>query len=148
MVVSLFAYRRPEKLLLLRKALSKQQIEKIYIFCDGVNRQEHAESVNSTRKVARSFADEFSTEVIERSVNIGLNQNLLSGIDYTLSRHEFAIFLEDDVLPTEAFFKFVRQAQSRYQREENIFSISAFHPVRSEFILSDVFLSRRFFCWG
>ncbi len=142
--LAIFAYRRADKLAALREAVAGWQ-GPIRIYCDGARGGDDAGDVAAVRAEARNFV---GAVVVERPENYGLSRNLRGGIGETLSTHEAVIVLEDDVQPRTGCLDFFTWGLEQAKAREDIFSVSAYHPLGGEGGLPELFLSQRFLCWG
>ena len=82
--IALFVHRRPWHTKQTLQALARNEgarMSPLYVFADAARSSEEAAAVAETREVARNAQGFASVDVIERSVNIGLAQSLIEGID-------------------------------------------------------------------
>ncbi len=148
-VVAVFSYKRADKLRTVLRALEGAKIDRLYHFCDGPRSETDREAVEENRRVVQAFDGGFPQEVILREKNVGLAGNLVGGLNHVLARHETIIVLEDDIVPRAGFFEYMTSALERFALRKEIFSVSAYHALKDyDRPLPELFLSRRFFCWG
>jgi hypothetical protein len=147
--LAVFSFRRPDKLRQVLTALPGCGVSKIYHFCDGPRSDADNAICEDNQKVALSVDTKIPTEFHIRERNIGITENLISGIDYVLTHHDAIIVLEDDIIPNSYFFEFIRTSLISYKDRRDIFSISGYNPLPNNDIPNmSTFLSPRFFCWG
>ncbi len=122
----------------------------LYVYSDGPADQAVAPAVQAVRElIAR--VDFVETRLIARDRNLGLARSLVTGVTETLSRHPAAVFLEDDCLPLEGFWPFMRQALDQYRDHPTVLSVGA-HLAPTIAVPPDypfrAVLSPRFASWG
>ena len=74
-----------------------------------------------------------SVTIIKRKINIGLEKNLIKGLEYIFKNHETVIVLEDDIATSKYFLKYLNDALNKYENVEK--SMSSFWI----FILREIF---------
>lgn len=160
--IIVFAYNRPEHLRKTLNALAGNTLAKeseLFIYCDGAKESatdEQKTNVIETRKVARELAvvPTFKeVNIIERAENYGLGKNIITGVTEVINKHGRAIVLEDDLLTSPYFLKYMNEALDKYESYPSVFSISANRPPVSKMAIPtdyeyDVFVSLRPFSTG
>jgi hypothetical protein len=63
------------------------------------------------------------------STNLGIRKRFVSGLDWIFASVSEAIILEDDCLPTPAFFSFQQQMLLRHRDNDDIGIICGFNPI-------------------
>lgn len=110
--------------------LSKNELaqdSKVYIFCDGPREDKDKEKVNEVKDVVLSFNYSFKDfKLIQRASNLGLAQNLSSGISEVLSENEKIIVLEDDLITSPLFLRYINLGLEKYASNSNIYSINGY----------------------
>jgi len=133
--IAIFAFRRPEHTARLIRSLlanPEARASRIYAFCDGARRQEDAPLVARTRQVIAE-AGLPHLELIERPANLGLARNVIDGVSRLCADAGRAIVLEDDLILSPTFLRYVNEALDRYRDEPRVFHVSGFmYPVRHE----------------
>lgn len=131
--IALFAFRRPELTArLLRSLLASPEIQtsRVYAFCDGARREEDAPLVARTRKVIAE-AGLPDLELVERPGNMGLAGNVVDGVTRLCRESGRVIVLEDDLILSPGFLRYMNHALDRYQDEAQVFAVSGYmYPVR------------------
>jgi hypothetical protein len=124
--VLLIVFNRPS---LARKVLEKIRTakpSKLYIACDGPRAEKigEVELVKKVRKVAEEvdWPCEVKTRFLEK--NLGCGRAVSSAIEWFLNDAKEGIILEDDCLPTPAFFRFCAVMLERYRHETRVGMIS------------------------
>jgi len=133
--IALFAFRRPERTArLLRSLLANPEVRssRVYAFCDGARREEDEPLVARTRQVIAE-AGLPHVEVVERPRNLGLAANVVDGVTRLCGEAGRVIVLEDDLILSPRFLRYLNDALDRYQDEPRVFAVSGYmYPVRSQ----------------
>jgi FkbM family methyltransferase len=151
--VVLFVYNRPEHTLKTLEALSKNQLANeslLYIFADGP--KENADE-NDLRKIIETRdclrSRRWCKDVIikENEINLGLANSIIAGVTEVVNRHGNIIVLEDDLVTSIGFLKYMNSALSVYKSEKKVMHISGYmFPVKGK--LPETFFYRQASCWG
>lgn len=126
--IALFVYKRPEHT---RRTLeSLMQCPEfaespLYVFCDGVKKEEDREKVNQTRELVHSLLNE-TAKIIESSENKGLANSIIAGVSHICEIYGRVIVLEDDLVVAPEFLTFLNNALDKYQDEESVMQVSGY----------------------
>lgn len=159
--IALFTYSRADHTRqavesLLQNAEAKDS--DLYIFSDGPKTEEKRAAVEENRKYIHSIkeindnADDNeksfrSVTIIEREKNWGLANSLIAGITEIVNKYGRVIVVEDDLIVSPYFLKFMNDGLEKYKDEDRVASISAFlNPVEGD--IPETFFLRYFACWG
>lgn len=157
--IVLFVYNRPwhtEQVLnyLLLNDLSQEST--IYIFSDGPKNdatEEQKQKIHEVRKVIR--IKQWCKEVFinESENNKGLATSIIDGVTEVVNIHGKVIVLEDDLLTSKYFLKYLNNGLDYYQNKKSVFSICADRPPYKFLEIPkdydyDVFVSLRPFSTG
>jgi len=147
--VALFVYNRPYHTKKVLEGLKKNNIKKLYIFADGLKKEEHRKDFDELRSLIDSI-DWCETEIIKQSENKGLANSITYGINYVLERHERVISLEDDCVPTPNYLDYMEQCFDKYEDNEKVMSVAGYSwPVDiPENYDSDIYFVYRLSSWG
>jgi len=148
--VALFTYNRPDKTAAVLSALARQDMGKLYVFCDGPKNDRDKEAVRQNIEIIKSFSN-CDKHVQLSKENQGLARSLISGISTAFESAESLVILEDDCLPLPNMMSFIEQNLSHWREFPDVFSISAHHFIRGVALKRlpyDIFFSKRFLCWG
>ena len=172
--IALFTYNRADHTKQAVESLQKNEEAKysdLIIFSDGPKNEKAKKGVEENRIFIRSLRDVNdnanlnisdnspslsregrevffkSVTIIEREKNWGLANSLIAGITEIVNKYGRVIVVEDDLLLSPFFLKFMNDALEKYDEEERVASISAFlNPVEGE--VPNTFFLRYFACWG
>lgn len=131
--IALFTYNRPEHTRQTIEALQKNiyaEQSVLYIFSDGPACEQAAKDVARVREYIRSVKGFKEVAVIERKENWGLAKNIIDGVSSIVERHGKIVVLEDDILTSRYFLKFMNDALELYKDEERVMQISGYsYPI-------------------
>jgi hypothetical protein len=151
--IVLFVYNRPEHTRQTLEALSANHLakeSKLYVFCDAPRDLSAAESaaVQQTRKVVESKAWCGDVSIRYRTENVGLAENIVSGLNEVLELHDRVIVLEDDIVTSKGFLKYMNESLVLYEKSKEVMHISAYmYPVSNRILNGTIFL-KILSCWG
>lgn len=123
----LFIFRRPHTTEKVLRALKRAQIRKIYVIADGPREGNLSESelVLATRDLVDELITWNCTVVkIYSSLNLGLRQRVISGLDEVFQIETAAIILEDDCEPSESFFPYAAELLKNYRSDLRVGLVS------------------------
>lgn len=127
--IVLFVYNRLEHTKQTIKALQKNTLateSELYIYSDGPKNNEVAVTVDKIRKYLKSIDGFKNVFIVERERNFGLAASIIDGVTSVINEYGKVIVLEDDLITSKYFLKFMNDALMVYDDVENIFSITGF----------------------
>ena len=149
--VVLFVYNRILHTKKTLESLRKNFLAKestLYIYSDGGKNKEDQEKVDEVRSYIKGLTGFGEMKIIERESNLGLADSIVDGVTSVINRHNKVIVLEDDIVTSPFFLKFMNDALKHYEREKKVMHISGWtYPVRFKEKKS-TFLWRVMNCWG
>lgn len=149
--IVLFAYRRPEHTRRTLEALAANEMaseSELFVFIDGPRGEDDKGNVAEVRHLAQMTKGFARVEVIQRSRNYGLAQNIIEGVTEIVNYYGRVIVLEDDIMTSPFFLKFMNEALHRYAGEPKIWHVSGWnYPIDPEG-LPEAFCWRVMNCWG
>ena len=130
--IILFCYNRPfhvEQTLetLSRNELADQSV--LYIYCDGPKpgaTEEQKQRIADTRAVVRKKQWCKEVHIVEFEKNKGLAGNIVDAVTDIVSKYGKVITLEDDIITSKGFLKFMNEALTIYQKDERVMHISGY----------------------
>lgn len=103
--------------------------------------------VLETRNYIKSVIGFRSIVIIERSKNWGLSRNIIDGVTSVINEYGKVIVLEDDLVVSPFFLKYMNEALDFYEKEEQIVCIHGYvYPVKRK--LPETFFIKGADCWG
>lgn len=147
--IALFTYNRADKT---RRALeslllnAEARDSDLFIFSDGAKNEKAVQGVEDNRKYIHTISGFKSITIIEREKNWGLANSLIVGITDVINKYGRVIVVEDDLILSPYFLKFMNDGLDKYKNDDRVASISGFlNPVGE---VSEPFFLRYFACWG
>jgi hypothetical protein len=151
--IVLFVYNRPWHTVQTLEALhknAKADRSVLYIFADGPKdnaTEEELEQISATRKIIRSKQWCEEVNIIEKRRNEGLAVSIIAGVTEIVSRHGKVIVLEDDIVTSKGFLRYMNDALTLYDNETRVMHVSGYTlPVESS--LPSTFFYNTNTCWG
>lgn len=132
--IVVFSYNRPDHLRRTLEALAKNDLAEesvLYIYCDGAKAdatEEQQQRVAENRKVAHASTGFKELQVVEAEHNKGLANSIIGGVSEVVNKYGRAIVLEDDLLTSPYFLKYMNSALEYYNDRPAVMSISANRP--------------------
>ena len=123
--VVFFIFKRPDTTERVFQAIREARPKKLLIIADGPrqDRPGEKEACQRAREIVEKI--DWDCEVLRNysDVNLGCNERIVSGLNWTFSQVEEAIILEDDCLPAPSFFRFCEEMLERYRDVPSVFSV-------------------------
>src|SRR3989304_1363090 len=119
----------------------------LFIYSDAAKTEKNKKLVAEVRDYIKTI-DGFRKVIIkEGKENKGLALSITSGVSEILNKYDNAIILEDDLELSPFFLKYMNEALSLYEKEEDVISIHGYvYPVKKK--LPETFFLRGEACWG
>lgn len=148
--IALFAYNRLPHVRQTVEALSRNPeagSSELFIFSDGAKNAAGGKAVSEVRQYLRQITGFAAVHIIERTENYGLARSIIDGVSQICGTHNRVIVLEDDIVTSPYFLKFMNEALDRYERDERVISIHGYvYPVAAA--LPETFFLAGADCWG
>lgn len=148
--VALFAYMRPDHLrttVASLRANPEARRTALTVFCDAPKKPEHAAGVEAVRAFADTIDGFASVTVVRRERNFGLAASIIDGVTRLTETHGRVIVVEDDLLLSPHFLRYMNEALDLYADDEQVASIHGYcYPVTGA--LPETFFLRGADCWG
>lgn len=132
--IVLFTYNRPWHTERTLQALSENKFASesdLYIYCDGPKAtasEEQLANVAKVRELVRSRQWCKNVTVIEAEKNKGLANSVIGGVSDVVDKYGRVIVLEDDLVTSRWFLKYMNEALEYYENRPGVMSISANRP--------------------
>lgn len=119
----------------------------LYIFSDGPRTADDIEKVESVRANFPKIMGFKSVTVIQQDKNLGLSNSIISGVTAILQEHERVIVIEDDLILSPYFLKYINDGLEMYSENEAVASIQGyFFPIQQT--LPETFFLKGTDCLG
>lgn len=149
--IAIFSYNRLEHLKRTIRSLEDNDLassSEVFVFSDGANDSASELLVYSIRNFLKTSSFRFkSITVIERESNFGLAKSIIDGVSRLCEQFGRIIVLEDDMITSRYFLKFMNDALEKFKLNERIISIHGYvyplaEPMEAPFFLEGAD------CWG
>jgi len=148
--ITVFAYNRPDLLKQTIDALKKNFLadqSDLFIYADGSKNQNDLNSVLEVRVYLKTISGFKSVTVFERERNYGLSVSIIDGVTNIVNKYGKIIVLEDDLVTSPYFLKFINDALNMYENDEQVISVQGYvYPSQIE--LPDYFFVKGADCQG
>ena len=153
--IVLFTYNRPWHMFQVLDALANNELAKesvLYIYCDGQKKESTKEEIlmiEEVRGIAKNENRFKEVLVIEQEENRGLANSIITGVSEVINKHGSIIVLEDDIIPSVGFLKYMNDALLLYSNEEKVGCIHAWnYNLDSSNYAELTFFLKGADCWG
>ncbi|WP_196601088.1 glycosyltransferase [Pectinatus frisingensis] len=153
--VVLFTYNRLEHIKRTIYALQLNIYAKdsqLFIYSDASKNKLDEKKVQKVREFLHSISGFKKVCIVERTENWGLAKNIISGVTKIVNKFGKIIVLEDDIITSKYFLKYMNDALKVYEFEYKIMQISGtlipFHQLNRNIFSMDTFFSTSTQTWG
>ena len=125
----------------------------LYVYSEAAKNNSDIDEVKCVRKYIRSIKGFKEVHIIERGENFGLAKNIISCVSEAINKYEKVIVLEDDIVTSPYFLKYMNEALEYYKDIKDIGSISGFNYPKKVLNIpkgynNDIYFSLRPSSWG
>ena len=148
--ILLFVYNRPAHTRRLVESLLRNAEaagSSLFIYSDAPRDESVRPAVDEVRRYVRSIRGFDRGEVVERTENWGLARSIIDGVSTALQRFDRVIVLEDDLVLSPYFLRFMNEALETYKDEPRVGHIQACDFTQDP-SLPDTFLIKWTGSWG
>jgi len=149
--IVLFVYNRPWHTEQTVAALQKNELadaSDLVIYSDAPKNESHVLGVEQVRRYIKEIQGFRNISIVEREKNWGLADNIIDGVTSVVKRYGRVIVLEDDIITSAFFLRYMNEALDFYDKEEKVWHVNGYmYPVDTT-NLSDTFFTKGMFCWG
>lgn len=153
--IVLFVYNRPKQTKQTLESLIQNDLASastLFIYADGPKKnatQEQLKNIEETRKIIAEKKWCGTVNIIKNLENKGLSQSIITGVTKTVKEYGKVIVLEDDIVTSPGFLKFMNMSLEKYKNEEKIFQISGFNfPLKEIADPTECFFIPLISSWG
>lgn len=119
----------------------------LFVFSDGPRSGGDKSSVESVRRYINNITGFSKVSVVEREKNLGLSGSIIAGVTSVLKKYCRVIVVEDDLVSSPYFLKFMNDGLDFYRDVEDVISIHGYiYPIEDR--LPDTFFLKGADCWG
>lgn len=148
--IALFVYNRAghsRKVIeaVLANDLSRES--ELFIYSDAPRAPEHAPGVDDVRQLIKQIKGFKAVHIIERQRNYGCARSLITGITEVVNAFGSIIVVEDDVLVSPYFLKYMNEALEMYREDKQVACVHGYlYPLNVR--LPETFFIKGADIWG
>lgn len=146
--IVLFVYNRPDHTEQTIEALKKNllaQDSELFIFSDGAKAGSE-EKVAEVRNYIKTINGFKKVEIIESETNKGLAASVIAGVTKIVNEYGKIIVLEDDLITSPYFLKYMNDSLNIYKDDERVACITGYtYPIEN---LPETFFIKGADCWS
>lgn len=154
--VIVFAYNRLEMLQSTLRALEENTLAKeteLFLFADGAKDRQEAAAVGAVADFLRQYAvgAPFKRVTLEiHEEHRGLAKSVIAGVSRVIEQYGRVIVVEDDLVSSPDFLRYMNGALDYYEKNSQIWSVSGYSPHLKalEKYPADVYFYYRASSWG
>ncbi len=151
--IVLFVYNRPEHTKRTVESLLNNTFistSTLFIFSDGAKNDKDSKNVEEVRNYIRTIKSFDKIEIIERERNFGLAHSVIVGVNEVISLFGKVIVLEDDMISSPYFLKYMNEVLKYFKDNQRIYSVTGYtFPIKiPENYKHPLYLSPRSSSWG
>jgi hypothetical protein len=148
--IALFVYNRPEHARRTIESLRANDLASdsdLIIFSDGPKNPDAKDKVGEVRELIRAVSGFRSVTIRESPENKGLAKSIIEGVTDVCTEYGRIIVLEDDLVTSPWFLRYMNEALREYELIERVVSVHGYtFPVDEQ--LPETFFVRGADCWG
>jgi len=149
--IVLFVYNRPWHTKQTIEALQKNELaneSELFIYSDAPKNKEAEEKVEEVRAYIKNLDGFKEVTIIERDKNWGLANSIIDGVTKIVNEYGKIIVLEDDLVTSSYFLRFMNDALEFYKDEEKVMHISGYIYPIDNISLDDTYFIKPTSCWS
>jgi hypothetical protein len=148
--IALFVYNRLDHTRETLESLKNNKLalqSDLFIFSDAPATILKQAAVEEVRNYIKSVSGFKSVKIIEQEKNRGLSASIISGVTEIVNKFGKIIVLEDDMVTSPYFLKYMNDGLDLYQEEDKVISIHGYmYPVNAS--LPETLFIPGADCWG
>lgn len=148
--IVLFVFNRPEHTRRTIESLSRNfgaDKSDLIIFSDAAKSPSQERDVDSVRSYLEKIVGFNTVSIKFRDTNYGLSRSIIEGVSDVLKKYHKVIVLEDDMVTSPFFIKYMNEALNIYTNINKVASVHGYvYPTKKP--LPETFFLRGADCWG
>lgn len=127
--IALFVYNRPLHTRQTVEALQKNALAQdsdLFVFSDAAKTANASKAVGEVREYLKLITGFNSVTIVERQKNLGLANSIADGVTRLCEQFGRIIVLEDDLVTSPHFLRYVNEALDKYAGQPDVYSISGY----------------------
>jgi GT2 family glycosyltransferase len=149
--IALFVYNRPDHARQTVEALQKNELASVsdlFIFSDGPRDDVARSGVSAVRNYMNAINGFKKVTIVERDKNLGLAASIISGVTEIVNGFGKVIVLEDDLVTSPFFLRYMNDALDFYRDETKVMHVSGGAYPIGDMGTDDTYFLRIPLCWG
>ena len=149
--IVLFVYNRPWHTKQTVETLQKNELaedSELFIYSDEAKNEDARKNVDEVREYIENIDGFKKVTIIKREKNWGLANSIIDGVTKIVNEYGKIIVLEDDLLTSPYFLKFMNEALEFYKDKKKVWHVSGWNYPIDDHGIEDTFLWRTMNCWG
>lgn len=134
--ITIFVYNRPWHTRQTIEALMKNKLAReseLFIFSDGPKSKKDQKNVREVRRYIKEIKGFKKVTITESWKNLGLANSIIAGVTQVVNKYGKIIVLEDDLLTSPYFLKFMNDGLKLYENYKQVISIHSYvYPVEGK----------------
>jgi len=148
--IILFTYNRLNQTIKTVESLKGNYLassSELFIYSDGAKSKQDLADVQDVRAYLNSIEGFKKITIIEHKLNQGLAKSIINGVTEIIKEYGKVIVLEDDIVTSPWFLKYMNDALQLYENEPSVMHISGYmYPNNGQ--LPTTFFFNVPLCWG
>lgn len=148
--IILFTYCRPDHTRQTVEALAANELASesdLFIYSDAAKNSRAEEGVRQNREYIKTIKGFKNITIIERETNWGLAKSLIDGITTVINKYGKAIIVEDDIITSPFFLKYMNEGLEIYKENKQVGEIYGY-LIKTDVKMPESFFSSIWGCWG
>ena len=149
--VAFLIFKRKRNLRTILQRLANYTPPKVYIISDGPRHPGEKREVQRIRHTVEFFLrkKKIRVEKIYSQKNLGIKQRVFSGLGHVFQKEAEAIFVEDDTIPAQGYFRFANVLLKKYRDHKKIWGIAGVSFLRPKDLINheDYYFSKYAMTW-
>lgn len=148
--ITLFVYNRPQHTRQTIESLQKNMLARqseLFIYSDGSRNEEDKKKVSEIRNYIHTIGGFKKITIRESRTNSGLADSIISGVTEIVNKYGNIIVLEDDLILSKGFLKFLNESLMLFGNDRRVGMISGYVFPLERYPIKPFFLKGGN-CWG
>jgi hypothetical protein len=121
----------------------------LFIYADGAKNKKASDQVSEVISYIKKVDGFKKVTIIERDKNWGLANSIIDGVTQIVNKYGRVIVLEDDLVTSPFFLRYMNDALELYKDNNEVVSIHGYqYPLKDFQNLPDTFFIKGADCWG
>lgn len=121
----------------------------LIVYADAARSEKDVAAVEAVREIFSDLRGFKSVKLVLREKNVGLAKNIIEGVTQVIKEYGKVIVMEDDIVTSPYFLKFMNDSLDLYENSSEVISISGCnYPVDLRNLTEDTYFLRIPLCWG